>query len=256
VRIVVNADDFGYSEETVAATIASIEAGYVTSATIMAGAPAADQAAAYARRTPNVSFGVHLVFVGDGPERPLAPPSSVEALLDRSGSFKRTNRQRLAAILRWLPLSQIEDEIKAQVEWVRARGVDVSHVDSHRHLHKYERFQEALERALPALGLARVRNVQDVYLRAPVLSPTRWWGPRWRESLMGRFATTDHFYMPTTTGDTSWVKALDAIESGESLEVGVHPGADGWRAAEVRGSADLARSVVAHGASLVTWREL
>lgn len=255
-RIVVNADDFGYSKDTVEATIASIEAGHVTSATIMAGAPAADEAAAYARRTPEVSYGVHLIFVGDGPEKPIAPRSAVRGLVNWSGAFRRTNTQRLAAMLRALPVSQISEEIKAQVDWVRTRGVDVSHVDSHRHLHKYERLQEALEGTLPALGLNRVRNVQDIYLELPAVSPTRWFGSGWRRSLMRRFSTTDHFYMPTSTGDTSWQPVLDLVRAGETLEIGVHPGLDGWRAAEVEGSIELARSAAARGAALVTWRAI
>ena len=51
-------------------------------------------------------------------------------------------------------------------------GVPVSHVDSHRHLHKYGPFAGALRRVLPGLGIERVRNVQDVYLRRRLLSPT------------------------------------------------------------------------------------
>ena len=49
VRIVVNADDFGASAETVAATIQCFEHGALTSATIMPTMPAADEALAFAR---------------------------------------------------------------------------------------------------------------------------------------------------------------------------------------------------------------
>jgi len=64
VRIVVNADDFGASAETVAATIEAFEEGALTSATIMPTMPAAGEALAYARDRPDRSFGVHLTFVG------------------------------------------------------------------------------------------------------------------------------------------------------------------------------------------------
>ena len=63
-RIVVNADDFGASAETVEATIECLEEGALTSATIMPTMPAVDDALAYARDRPDRSFGVHLTFVG------------------------------------------------------------------------------------------------------------------------------------------------------------------------------------------------
>src|ERR671922_2946900 len=85
VRIVVNADDFGASTETVAATIDSFEAGSLTSATIMPTMPAAEQALAFARGRPDWSFGVHLTFVGNGDERCAADPAAVRALVDEAG---------------------------------------------------------------------------------------------------------------------------------------------------------------------------
>ena len=158
-RIVVNADDFGLSADTVRATIDAVNAGHVTSATLMPNAPASAEAIEFARNGfLGVSFGVHLTFVGDGDERPLSSPQGVPVLVDRAGKLRRTNVVRLAAVLGRLPVDQLEREIEAQVEWARSRGVEVSHVDSHRHLHKYGPFREALARVLPRLGISHVRN--------------------------------------------------------------------------------------------------
>lgn len=255
IRVVVNADDFGLSDDTVQATIAAIEAGHVTSATLMPCMPASEQAIAFARSNPQLSFGVHLTFVGDGTERPVCAPNEVRALVDRGGGLRRTNRVRLAALMGRLPVEQIEREIVAQVEWFRARGVDISHVDSHRHLHKLGPFREALSRALPRLGITRVRNVQDLYLRRPMASPTAWFGQHWREDLMQRFTTTDHFYMPASAGDTSWTEILARVGPGESLEIGVHPGlVEDWRSAESQGAKKFARDTLARGIHFVDWR--
>src|SRR5207237_4490463 len=136
-----------------------------------------------------------------------------------------------------IAVEQIEREVVAQVEWFRTRGVEISHVDSHRHLHKYAPFREALARALPRLGITLVRNVQDIYLRRPLVSPTAVFGRRWRGDLMKHFETTDHFYMPATTGDASWADVLTRVRSDESLEIGVHPGAlEPWRIGEAKGA--------------------
>ena len=203
-RIVVNADDFGLSPETVRATVEAFEEGNITSASLMPNMPATEEALAFARARPDRSFGVHLTFVGDGNERPCSDPADVPHLVDAEGRFEATNRIRLRAALRRIPAAEVEREVVAQVSAVREAGIAVSHVDSHRHLHKYGAIRAGLERALPGLGISRVRNVQDVYLRRRLLSPTNVFGRSWRRRLMQSFVTTDHFYMATSAGDASW----------------------------------------------------
>ena len=256
-RIVVNADDFGYSPDTVRATIECFERGHLTSASIMPGMPATAEAVTFAIAHPEHSFGVHLTLAGKGEERPVSDPARLPHLVDDGGRFAATNLVRLRAVLRRIPAAEIEREIEAQVTAIRDAGVDVSHVDSHRHLHKYEVFRTALERVLPRLGIERVRNVQDVYLRRPMLSPTVWFGRVWRRRLMRSFVTTDHFYMPTSAGDSTWEGVWSRIPPAASLEVGVHPGFDqDWRSAERVGVAAFCESARAAGHELVAWHEI
>jgi predicted glycoside hydrolase/deacetylase ChbG (UPF0249 family) len=224
VRIILNADDFGSSDDALAATVDCFTAGLLTSATIMVGMPRTNEALEFARSHPEYSYGVHLQFVGDGAERPISEPRLVPQLVNSDGYLLPTNKMRLRGLLRQVPVEQIEREVIAQVDFVRSSGVPVSHVDSHRHLHKFAPFQEALRRVLPRLGIERVRNVQDVYMRRPATSPTYWVGPVWRRALMRSFLTTDHFYMPTSTHDVEWHRLASRLPTGQTLEVGLHPG--------------------------------
>ena len=258
-RIVVNADDFGASAETVAATIECFEEGALTSATIMPTMPAADEALAYARDRPDRSFGVHLTFTGNGDERCAADPGDVPALVDEAGRFPPARPVRLRALLRRLPVAQLEREIAAQISVVKSGGVEISHVDSHRHLHKLAPFQAALRTVLPRFGIERVRTVQDVYLSRPLLAATYWVGPVWRRPLRRSFRTTDHFYMPASTGDLAWADDLLRRAGelpGDTLEVGVHPGFDGWRDDERRSARGLSARAGDLGHELVSWREI
>lgn len=258
-RIVLNADDFGASAETVAATIESFEAGALTSATIMATMPAAQQALAYARGRPDRSFGVHLTFVGNGDERCAADPAAVPGLVDEVGRFPATTPVRLRAFLRRLPVAEIEREIAAQLSLVVDAGVHISHVDSHRHLHKLAPFRAALRRVLPRFEVEHVRTVQDVYLSRPLVRTTYWVGAAWRRPLVRSFRTTDHFYMPASAGDLGWAEDLLTRVSqlpGATLEVGVHPGFDDWRDDERRNAARLAARAGELGHELVSWREI
>jgi predicted glycoside hydrolase/deacetylase ChbG (UPF0249 family) len=254
VQIVLNADDFGSSTDTVAATIECFRAGLLTSATLMVGMPATESALDFARSQSEFSFGVHLLFTGDGPERPLSDVREIPALVDAEGSFLPTKTMRVRALLRRIPVVQIEREIIAQVDYVRAHGVPVSHVDSHRHLHKFAPFREALRRTLPRFGIERVRNVQDIYLRRPLGSPTFWAGPIWRRALMRTFRTTEHFYMPTSAADLNWHEFAERLPSGRSLEVGLHPGTEEeWRRRERDSLAPFVTAVRRLGHELTSW---
>jgi predicted glycoside hydrolase/deacetylase ChbG (UPF0249 family) len=259
VRLILNADDFGASAETVAETVACFEAGLLTSATIMARMPATESALAYAREHPEFSFGVHLTLTGAGDERPVSDPAHVPGLVDENGRFPSTSTVRLRALARRLPAAELERELTAQIALVRDSGIPVSHVDSHQHLHKFPVVRRALERVLPRFGIARVRRVQDLYLRRPLTSPTYWLRHWWGLPLTSRFVGTDHLYMPGTAGDERWLGVLDALRSSDprrSVEIGVHPGPDDWRLLERQELARFVPAALAGGHALVSWNAL
>lgn len=257
-RIVLHADDFGASADTVRATVECFEQGALTSASIMPAMPATAEAIGFAKANPELDVGVHLTFVGEGDERPLSDRSEIPGLVDEDGRFLPTRTIRLRALARRLPMEQIEREIVAQIAAVRDEGVEISHVDSHRHVHKLPSFREALARTLPTFGIRRVRAVQDVYLRKPRRSPTYWLGGRWQRELSRAFTTTAHMYMPTSAGDTGWEHPLAEIARalGGTLEVGVHPGYGDWRDGERASVLAFAKLAREDGHELVSWRDL
>jgi hypothetical protein len=255
-KIVLNADDFGCSEETVAATSECFEGGALTSATIMPNMPATDAALEYARSHPEFSYGVHLTLTGDGIELPITPAADIPSIVRADGSFEATPNLRARGLLGRLSVDEIATEVAAQISRVIAAGVPVSHVDSHRHLHKIGPFREALERVLPRHGIVRVRTVQDVYLRRPLTSTTYWLGGVWRRQIRRSFATTSHFYMPASTHDEAWelplISMIGRLE-GSSIEVGVHPGYEGWREGERGSVLAFAKRAQVQRHELVPW---
>lgn len=258
-RIITNADDFGQDEDTVRATAECLDAGALTSATIMVKMPGTAAAVAYARANPQKSFGAHLTYVlGVGTESPVSDPAGLPALTGPDGLFKPSQGVRLQALTGRVPVGQIAAETEAQLAALRDLGVSISHVDSHGHLHRFGPFREALRRVLPRFSIRKVRNVQDVYLRRPVKSPNYWFGPLWRRGIVRHFTTTAHFYMPTSAGDAAWWDPLLARSfQGQTLEVGVHPGhAESWRRDEREGILRFAEAARARGHSLIGWREL
>jgi predicted glycoside hydrolase/deacetylase ChbG (UPF0249 family) len=256
-RLIVTADDFGLSDETVEATIECFEAGALTSASIMPGMPATEAALAYARERPALDVGVHLTFTADSGLAPFAGSEQVPCLVGADGRFLSARSLRARALARRLEPAQIAREIEAQVDVVTTAGVEVSHVDSHRHVHKFAPFRTALASVLPKLGIRRVRAVQDVYVTRPLRSPTYWSRRRWRSRIRDEFETTDHFFM-AAVGDPPWAPALlGRLDSlGGSLEIGVHPGSEEpWRARDRAAVLELAQAL-GDGVERVDWRTL
>ena len=149
-------------------------------------------------------------------------------------------------------------ETAAQIDFLLDQGIPLSHIDSHGHLHKFKPFRLALSEVMKERGLKRVRNIQDLYLKRPLKSPTYWLGPLWRKELMKSFTTTDHFYMCASEGGDNWPQALVAkLPSTGTLEVGVHPGYNElWRAKEHQAIQDFSNLARANGHQLITWDDI
>ncbi|MBV8905198.1 MAG: ChbG/HpnK family deacetylase [Acidobacteriia bacterium] len=129
ILVIVNADDLGMSHEVNEATFELMAVSRITSATLLANAPATEEAISQLARFPRCSFGVHLNAVE---YKPLTRSKGISELVDSEG-----NLQRLPMGFKFSPamLQGIYTEFGAQIEKLRARGVPVSHLDSHMHVH-------------------------------------------------------------------------------------------------------------------------
>lgn len=255
-RIIINADDFGVSDEAVQGTVECFERGGLTSATIMAKMPATAGAIDYAKSHPQFSFGVHLTYTSDGPETPMSDPKDIPDLAP-NGQFRETLQVRVMAIMNRIPIDQIERETIAQITFLRDQGVKISHVDSHCHVHKFGPFIRALRNVLPSFGITKVRIAQDTYLRKHLKSPTFWYGLIWRRRIRKHFVSTEHMFMPSCLADARQMVNIIPRLKGGTIEVGVHPGySEDWRDAERAGAQQFAKAARAAGHQLIAWDDL
>lgn len=256
-RIILNADDFGHSEDTVRATIECFERGALTSATIMPNMPATRLAIEYTRGRRDLSFGVHLTFVNNEGERPLSDPSKIPSLVGPDGAFTPGGRLFYRAFFRRVPVAEIRREMEAQIAFLADHGVRISHVDSHGHMHKVGPFVDALRAVLPRFGIERVRRGQNLWLTKPYRSPSFWLGGSLHPNLRNWFRTTDRFFMPICKADAEGIEALLGRLRAKSIEIGVHPGfAEDWRDLERRAIQDLAPKLKARKHELIGWGAL
>lgn len=134
-RIIINADDFGLCSGVNKAVAQAHTDGVLTSTTIMANMPAADEAVKIAKQLPNLGVGVHLnLFEG----QPLSKDGCVNCLLDDQGSFALTPAKlSLLSICRRKIRNAIRTELAAQIQWVIDNDLKPTHLDSHKHIHSF-----------------------------------------------------------------------------------------------------------------------
>ncbi len=244
-RLIVNADDFGLTLGVNRAVLELHRTGALTSATLMAKAPASEDAIEQARNAPLLSVGCHVVLV-DGepilsPRRDIPnladpssgrlPPSIVNFLLWLYGRSSRLNSfaRRTA---------EIEAEAGAQIARLQSSGLRLTHVDTHKHTHMFPAVLRPLLRAARAAGISAVRNpFEPAWSRratadAPLLRRMevvllRRLGPAFRRIVAEEgFTTTDGALGVLATGnlDAATIHSLLAKVPTGTWELVTHPG--------------------------------
>jgi chitin disaccharide deacetylase len=155
-RLILNADDYGLTPGINQSISDLHRSGALTSATLMARADHTAAAAAYAASHSSLGVGCHVVLV-DG--EPVLPPSSIPSLALPSGAFRPTLGAFVRDLMRGSLLEgEIEIEAAAQIRRIQSLGVQVSHVDTHKHAHMFPRVLRPLLRAAHACGVRAIRN--------------------------------------------------------------------------------------------------
>lgn len=156
-RLLINADDLGLSPGVNDAVFRWMKAGAVRSATLMANAPCLDAALKRLPEFPDASFGVHLNIDDFAP---LRPQPALAPLLDEQGRFARRSRvvKRSPALLR-----AVYGEWCAQIETLLARGVELSHLDSHLHAHNLPQMLPLMAALRRRFGIPRARITMNLF---------------------------------------------------------------------------------------------
>jgi predicted glycoside hydrolase/deacetylase ChbG (UPF0249 family) len=133
-RLIISADDFGLTAGINEGIIRCAREGIVTSASIMANMPAFDNAVTLAKQCPTLVTGIHLNLVKGSP---LQPAGEVGSLVDNEGVFYTLPRFTLRLFSGRITLTEVEEELRSQIEKAHTAGLHITHLDSHRHFHVY-----------------------------------------------------------------------------------------------------------------------
>jgi hopanoid biosynthesis associated protein HpnK len=132
-QMIINADDFGLCEGVNKAVAEAHCGGVLTSATLMVNMPAADEAVAFAKKTPTLGVGVHLTIT-DG--KPVSKDAKIDILLGSNGEFKYSPAKlALKTFFNKDVGNAIKTELAAQIQAAIDKGIKPTHLDSHKHFH-------------------------------------------------------------------------------------------------------------------------
>jgi chitin disaccharide deacetylase len=154
-RLIVNADDFGFTSGVNRAIIEAHNRGIVTSSTLMANGPAFSEAVDLATVTPRLSVGCHIVLI-DG--EPVLDPGRILSLTHETRFRDGLKSFAARALTGRIDRDQIAAEASAQIRKIQSAGVNVSHVDTHKHTHLFPRILKPLLHSARDNGVRAIRN--------------------------------------------------------------------------------------------------
>jgi hopanoid biosynthesis associated protein HpnK len=159
VYVIFTADDFGGSPEINAAILRAHRHGVLSAASLMAAAPAWQEAARLAQATPTLAVGLHLTVVGG---QAVLPRKDIPHLVDDRGRFPA---HPVAAGLRYAFGRRLRQELKLELEAQCERfvgvGLPLSHVDGHMHMHMHPLLFDLVVSLAEQYGAAGIRAPHD-----------------------------------------------------------------------------------------------
>jgi predicted glycoside hydrolase/deacetylase ChbG (UPF0249 family) len=259
-KLVVNADDFGFTHDVNEGIARAHREGILTATTLMAYGAAFDNAVIRARELPELDVGVHLTLVGAPPY-----PATVSDLIIAMARRK----------------IDVGGELRKQIEKVLAAGIRPLHLDAHKHTHLLPPVLKRVAALSREYGIPWVRRPFDFPLQASGIPYSRRLVTRSLGALSGGFyrtlnrygcRTTDHFAGFRITGryDTAELCALVRALPEGVTELMTHPGVctDELRAVHTRlkesrqkelealTSAEVKQALREAGVELVRYRDL
>ena len=128
--LILHADDIGMCHEANEAAKAYLKAGHIQSAALMVPCPWYNEMANWYIENPDYDLGLHLAMTSEWKWYrwgPVADRAKVPGMIDNEGYLWRSVQ---SVVLAAKP-TEIEEEIRAQLNRAIARGTKPSHIDTH-----------------------------------------------------------------------------------------------------------------------------
>lgn len=187
-KLIINADDYGYTKGNTEGIIEGYQKGIIRSTTAMCNMPYLEYGKQLAQDCPNLGIGVHLnLTVGHA-------LTKNKTLTDEKGKFL----DKKIIYTKELDMNEVYTEWKAQIEkFIEVFGHKPTHLDSHHSVHDFNELQYVVS--------SRLAKEYDIPMR-------RYSDYKYVSGFFGDTATTQHL-----------IEIIKQYMS-ENIEIMVHPG--------------------------------
>lgn len=127
-KLILNADDFGFSHSVNRGIVEGLSQGLVSSATLMMNTPFTDEAIELARKLKLKNIGIHLNLTYGFS---VLPPNEVSSLVDETGRF-----HYVCMLGYYTQYLDAKKELRAQIEKFLKSGLKPTHLDYHHYFHE------------------------------------------------------------------------------------------------------------------------
>ncbi|MCY8265542.1 chitin disaccharide deacetylase [Bacillus haynesii] len=184
-KLIINADDFGYSRGVNYGIIDAYKLGILTSATFMTNMPGSGHAVRLARESPGLGIGVHLVLTCG---RPLL--SDHRTIVDAKGNFRNLAFYQGAFTI---DADEVYREWKAQIETSVNMGLEPDHLDSHHHINAYPDISDVFLTLAKEYRLPVRRNMESAVITEKGVKTTDSFSPVLEAALKDEEAVSELF---------------------------------------------------------------
>lgn len=204
-KLIVNADDFGYTRAVSYGIVDAYQTGIVSSTTMMCNVDDLEHPVQLAEQNPTLGVGIHLVLTSGSPVS-----ENVPSLVDGNGQFFRYDE--FLKNIQSLESEEIEREWTSQIERFFSTGLKPTHLDSHHHVHARKEIRPIAVQLAKKYGIP-LRRVNRETSSGGIYGPVK---------------TTDvlftDFYKDNVSIDMFETLLLKSVEKVQTVEINCHPG--------------------------------
>lgn len=279
-KLIVNADDFGLHTEVNKAIIQGYQKGCIRSTSLIPTGAAVDEAVQMALENPGLGVGVHLTLVA---EKPILPVDKVKTLVGEDGKFLPDH---VAFIKKYVTGGIDENELLAECDAQIARatglGLEITHLDSHQHLHVLPGLSKICLKLMGKYNISKLRFPGESFtFTGGYPTPVARMVAKCGLTVCAMMARSkakaynkvmpDHFFGMVAGGHNEekyFMQIVKSLPEGVS-EIMIHPGADDKALGKVYDwqyhwedelqsvtSSDVMRYLTERGIKLISYRDL
>ncbi|HSY61562.1 MAG TPA: ChbG/HpnK family deacetylase [Cytophaga sp.] len=165
-NIILNADDFGWDNDATTAILDLIASEKIHNTTVLSNHVHSKDLMELKKFDGTISIGLH-TCINEGKSLNKNPSS----LTDEQCNFFSSKDLFIKSLYRKIKYTDVLYEIKLQHNFLREHSIDVTHADSHQHIHQYPFLGRMITTALAEVGVTRIRNCNphSVYDRRRII---------------------------------------------------------------------------------------